>query len=532
MRILGYHVSSNGIVADSDGNYTTEPPYLDFLLEPKQDTMRILYYMTENISNLAKLTNLSEEEVKKFEAKNNKIYIAPYKLTYIPNKYFAVQKGYYWGAPFAFFSDAHQFKNVPATENENIEQCIEKAKEAQQIGEAVYNAMTSIGLKPKSLTSPIKTFETDVMEKLNLPNVDDIPEEAGYFAYECCQGNWVEAFQIGHWGKVYNYDICAAYPAKAAQLLDIRLGKWVESDKFVPEAKYGYCMGEINIKPDVAFTPFLYKQESNGNMPNLLAVTGKYPQFINKRGIELLGKWNQGTFKIDKGWWWIPAEEKKPLETIINWLYMQREMSDGEKRTVIKRIMAAIFGKMLEARGDWFGNQFNPVWAAEIEVGTRFDVAEFIITNAIKPIHIAVDNVITTGIVPTAEQGLGKWELRLTSPCICAGTGMIALRDNGVGEFHLKYDWLKEQIEANPKATEYTMVKKVPITIGEAIAGKYDKLGELQELNKTISIGKGEKRCYKEQPSNGEELLSGIYESVPWDISLAVRSQTEIAESE
>jgi len=520
MRIIGYHISSTGIIANSDGEFTDKPPYLDWLLQKKPDTIRMLYYMNQSAASLAKITGMSREEVQKLNSKNNKAYLPPYKLTYIPNKYFALQKGYYWGADFGFYGDAHQYKNTEASCDTGVEDCLRKAKEAQEIGEEVYRALQSIGLKPKSLTSPIKSFDQEVLSKLDLPKIDDIPEEAGYFAYECCKGNWVEAFQLGHWDKVWNYDLCSAYPAQIAKLLDLRLGKWIESKEFVPEAKYGYCKGTISINKNVEFTPFIYRQESQRGLPALHCVTGKYPKFLTKAGIEFLEKWKQGSFEIEKGWWWIAEKEEKPLEQTVNWLFLEKEKRTGKSKETIKRIMAAMFGKMLEIRNEEFGELFNPVWAAEVEVNTRLEVADFVLRNKIPVIHIAVDNVITPEPVVLGEWGLGQWELATVTPCICAGTGAIAIRDEGIGDFHLKYDWLREQIEKEPESSEYKLTRMIPVTVAEACGEKYEKLGELQELTKVVSIGQGEKRCYREQPRNGRELLGRTYESLPWDVSL------------
>lgn len=522
MKILGYHISSTGIIANSNGEYTDKPPYMDWLLQPEESTIRVLYYLNQNVASLAKICQFTQEEVVKLNSKNNKAYFPPYKITFISNKYLSLQKGYYWGAPFSFFSDAHQYKNTEASYDNGVEDCVRKAKIAQEIGEEVYRALQSIGLKPKSLTSPIKSFEQEVLSKYNLPKIDDIPLEAGHFAYECCKGNWVEAFQLGHWDKVWNYDIASAYPAQIAKLLDLRLGKWVQSDKFVPEAKYGYCKGVIHVNKDVVFTPFLHRQESKGELPALHCVTGSYPKFIRKQGIEFLQRWEQGSYDIEDGWWWIPASESKLLKQLVDWLYLEKEKATGNKKIVIKRIMAAMFGKMLEIRNDEFGKLFNPVWAAEVEGETRLEVADFVLRNRLEKdlVHIAVDNTILTKPAEIAEDGIGKWELADISPCICAGTGAIALRDEGVGDFHLKYDWLKEQIEREPEASEYKLSRMIPVTVAEAANGKYGKLGELQELSKVVSIGQGEKRCYREQPKTGRELLQRSYSSSPWDVSL------------
>lgn len=525
MRIVGYHVSSEGIIANSDGEYTDKSPYLDFLLQPKTDALKILYYLNQNVSSLAKITKMTPEEVKKINTPNNKginkAKIPPYTITYIPNRYFALQKGAYWGAPFIFFGDAHQYENVPATECESIDECIRLAKIAKDIGDELYSTMVELGLTPKSLTSPIKSFEQGVLDKIDMPNIIDIPQEAGRYAYECCTGNWVEAFQLGHWDRAYDYDIVSAYPSKIVNLLDTRYGKWIQSKEYQPEADYGYCYGDLHINNNIKLTPFLYRQENSEDMPALLGVSGTRKEYMRKQGIDFLNEWRHGEYKIENGYWWKANTKVKPLEPVINWLFEQREKASPSRRNYIKRIMAAIFGKLLEQRDGWMGEHFNPVWAAEVEPATRLDVARFVLENDIDPIHIAVDGVVSPKIVKFEERKFGGWELSKESPCICAGTGMIAMRDDGVGEFHLKYDWLKEQIERNPESDSYEMVKKTPVTINEACNGKYSKLGELQELKKSIFIGKGEKRCYQIQPQNGGELLNGIFESVPWDISMA-----------
>lgn len=523
MRVVGYHVTNTGIIANSDKEVTKEPPYFDWLLRTKPDTLKVLYYMTQDVANLCKTVNMSKEELQRLSSKGNKAYLPPYKIDYIPNRYFALHKGYYWGAPFGFFADAHQFKNTEASEARTVDECIEKAKEAQEIGEDVLSALTSLGLRPKSLTSPIKTFTQEVLNKLNLSTVNDLPEEAGYYAYECCKGNWVEAFQLGHWDNVWNYDIVSAYPSQTAKLLDTRQGKWVQSKSVIKEAAYGYCKGEINIKKDTEFTPFIFKQDNDKNLVLSHNVVGKYSTFITKKELEFLEYWNQGSFDIENGWWWIPEKEVRPLEQTINWLYLEKEKAEGIKKVTIKRIMSAIFGKMLEIRNDDFGELMNPVWAAEIETNTRLKVADFILRhNKVKDlVHIAVDNAILSSPIETElEKNIGEWELSTISPCICTGTGAVAIRDDGVGEFHLKYDWMKEQIEQNPEASEYEMTKMIPVTVGEACGDKFEKLGQLQELTKVIGIGQGEKRAYKEQPQNGRELLNRTYSSSPWDISL------------
>jgi hypothetical protein len=64
------------------------------------------------------------------------------------------------------------------------------------------------------------------------------------------------------------------------------------------------------------------------------------------------------------------------------------------------------------------------------------------------------------------------------------------------------------------------MNKWSPVTLGVAILqNKYDRMGQLETITKTVSIPYERKRGYKEKPKTGAELLARHYVSVPRDIS-------------
>ena len=521
MRILGYHIS-NGIIANSDGEHTIEPPFLDFLLQPKTDTIKVFYHLGYNVANLIKLINLTKEEAKRLHD-TSKLRLPPYELTYPAGKsrFFSAKKGYYFGNPFATFSDMSQYSPAELNEAETVESCTAKAKLAKITGEIVYGALAKLGCHPTSLTSPIKVFEKEYLKKLALATVDDIPEEAGYYAYQCCDGNWLEAFQLGHWEQAWDYDINSAYPSEVAQLLDLKRGKWIESKEFIPEAAYGYCLGVVTIH--APFSPIFYHKEGKGFESTNYAVVGSWERCLTKKQIEFIEKWKLGGFEIKNGWWWNADERVKPLENTVKQLQTQKELSTGLEREVIKRTMAGIFGKFLQKIGGGLGEMFNPVYGAEVEVNTQLKVAEFALQNNVVPLQIAVDGMLLDKPAPTkVNPEMGDWKQAATAPCIIAGTGAVAVKGREqTGEFSLSYDWLKRCVEQEPAATVYKMSKWSPVTLAVALSmDKWDKLGSLQETTKTVDIGGEIKRCYRVAPKNGGELLDRHYESEPWDVSL------------
>ena len=308
MKILGYHINDKAIV-NSDGEVRAEPPYLDFLLQPREDTIKVFYHMGYNVANLLKLINLFEDEGKKLQDEQ-KLYLPPYTLKHIAGKFFSIKKGHFFGCPFANFSDMSQYKHAKFAEYEAVGTCVEKAKEAKETGEAVYNALQSIGLHPTSLTSPIKSYEKEILAKMSIPTVEDMPDEAGEYAYQCCQGNWLEAFQMGHWDKVWDYDINSAYPAELMELLDLREGNWVNSNVWMPEAVYGYCKGIVTITtPEYTFrdlrkipnpslvSPIICNGEDFGSGSLNYTPVGSWDTYLTKQEIKFINKWELGTFE-------------------------------------------------------------------------------------------------------------------------------------------------------------------------------------------------------------------------------------------
>lgn len=532
MKIIGYHIW-NGMIANSNGDYTDKPPYIDFLLqEQAPDTIRILYYLTQNVSALAKMIQMNESELLRFHnSSNSKIVIDQYKLRYVKDRFLNLQKGFYSTAPYAYFYDAHQYKDIQAENDLTVEDCIRKAKMAQEIGQQVYDTLNKLGIHDTKLISPVRAFEDKVLSKLDLPNKDDFPTEAGAYAYEGCVGNWLEAFQIGHWNKVWNYDIVSAYPSIIAQQMDLREGKWYHSKGYIPEARYGNTKCLVNIKSNIS--PIIFRAGERNNLPLNYTPVGEREVKLNKRLIDYIGLRGIDDLEIQDGYWWVPNKNATiPLKGIIDWLYLEKEKAESGSisKSTVKRIMAGIYGKFLEARDGIAGRYLLPIWAEDIETATRIKIMDFIENNNLNVIHIAVDGVVSANPAMIIEDKvLGEWELSNISPCICSGTGNVALEGNPNGnDFSLTYHKVKELIEKNPELTEYKISKLSPVTISEAVnSGKFKQLGQLQEIHKYIGIGQDEKRCYKIKPKNGGELLNGKFSSEPWDISM-VRNIKEV----
>jgi hypothetical protein len=323
-------------------------------------------------TNLLKLYETSE------------LKLSGYKFKYVPKKFFSIEKE----DTFIVMADASQYME----RWDLVGDPLDKAKEACKLGGQVYNALSKLGLHPKTLVSPISAFDKEIFSKLNLPDFADIPPEASEYAYNCCHGPWIQAFQVGHWGGgVHDLDIVSAYPFELTKCIDTRLGTWIKTEKYEPDAYYGFCHGIVNITSD--FSPIIYSKT------NEMSYTpkGEWETYITKQEIDFIKKYNLGDFEIFNGWWFFPDKIVYPLKKIIEWLYTKKETSKGMERKIVKRIMSGIWGRCLQVDfGEVAGEYFNSVWGATVEVNTRLEVARFILDNNLVDhiIHIAVDGVL------------------------------------------------------------------------------------------------------------------------------------------
>lgn len=566
MHIVGYHITNN-LIANSDSELCTEKPWLDFLFADKGESIKVLYSLDYSVACLLKMISMSEKACKELLETNDLEYQG-YTFQYIPSSWFAIRdkQNHQW----AGFSNMNQYEQTPRGLITKPTEAQHYAKAAQLVGEQVHNTLSELGLHPVSLTSPISAFNKEVLSKLDLPTVDDMPDEVAQLSYECCKGSWIECFKIGYFEDTLDFDIRSAYGSELAQLIDFRYGKWIHGipeNIYCTNAIYGYCKGIVTInKP---FSPIFYKSNRTNFTP-----TGTWETVLTKNEIDFIRKWKLGTFEIKDGWWRIPNEEteqfgnnlatgitktlldiiNRPLLPMIHNLYSKKQQSSSSfEDNIIKRIISGIWGKMIEILPENAqkrllkqGEKYilNPVWACQTEVGVRLRVAEFILSNNLQDniLSITVDGVLIKNIdqpylnlllskvagspdpLSAAEnnKAMGTWKLSHHCPSIIISSGVQTLRDKrSAANFSLQYDWLLEQINKKPKAKSYSIKGLSPVTLAKAITqDRLQDLGNLETISREIDLQCEVKRCYPVEPHNGKELLTGQYDSEPWDISI------------
>lgn len=518
--MIGLHATDDAIVM-SNGEQTGESDtnWIQWLLFTHLTDDKIAYDLDYLVAKVIAHSNMGEHRCNRLLTEHRAFTNDGYRIFYIPNRVLSIDYGHGAANAYCNVYNAKQFmSDVRHSPGISIDTARQNAATAQGIGQNVLDAYAAIGIDNKSLSSPIKAYDKAGLWP-NAITVDDIPGEAHELAYLCIKSNWVEAYQIGHWNMAYDYDINGAYASELAMLKDLRLGTWEKASKIPSGAVYGFaeCMVEIA----APFHPIIMR----GRNDNLYTPTGTWSAYLTLQEIGFIERYHLGHVRVHNGWWWIPEQVTYPFNRPILLLWEARRKNAGTMvDTVCKRIMAGMWGKMLELRGSEaepeFGPHFNPVYGAVVETNIRLRVAQTCIDNGVVPLHIAVDGMITDKPLRDVKVGeyLGQWRLSHSGPCIIAGSGIVGMSGKaGDEEFALSYEWLRGMMQVYPDASEYEKKKWSTITVAKALSNKqWDRLGQLEEITRTVRIGEDGKRVYADGPKCGGDILVNQYQSQPW----------------
>lgn len=167
MKVLGYHISSNNTIVDSDGTVCDSPNF-GFLLVSKPGTIRIMYDLDYSINLLGInfMPKLTVEELIKLR-ETTRLSLYTWSLRYVENKFFSIKRS---GA-FAYYCNASQYVNssrldLPA---------LDLAQRAKDTGDRVVKIFEELGLDSSSLTSPERAYTRTQIKRLyqELQNTKD-----------------------------------------------------------------------------------------------------------------------------------------------------------------------------------------------------------------------------------------------------------------------------------------------------------------------------------------------------------------------
>lgn len=531
--MVGYYINNN-YIADSNGNVKSGLKSLQVLDYMIKDSLEpaIAYDLDACFASLLAQVGLTAREAECL-LKNSRLQISGYTLKYYPGKLFCIDYGIGRGHKFRNFFNAKQFGCCKLDEYDE-QQGIEMAKRAAKIAENTIDALKILDLPYYKLTSPVSLYlKSSNGRALDFPTIDELPDDKiGELAYSSVRGNWLEAYRVGTWNSAYDYDINGAYAAEIASLPDLRLGDWVNS-KEVPEyAMLGFAEGILSITSD--FHPFIVKSQTG---ENILPVGEDMFETLALSKIRLLKQYPEvGTFEIEDGWWWIPNKPlqypfKKEIERLYN---LRQQYNNTKANTILHRIMAGLWGKLLEYHNERLGDNFNPVYGATVESNVASKVFTACKANGVVPLHVAVDGIITDRelVNLNISDTLGGWRLSHKGKCIIINAGTVGFEGkNGKEEFSITYEWLYNAFTANPDLSEYTMQKNTFVSLRKAVKqNRLVDIGKIEKLNRTVYANEGNRRLWKDSFSCGSDVLTKQISSVALPYNSIVKLQNTIEE--
>lgn len=158
MRVLGYHISEREVI-NSDKEELTHFSLVEYLLQPKNDTIRILYDLDYSINFLLSSLKFTSKEEKVLK-ETTKFRLPPYYFRYVVGKFLSIKRT----NAFSYFSNASQYIKCSTTDltlNSFI-----LAERARETGELVKGILEELGIETTSLTSPARAYEKAQVEYL------------------------------------------------------------------------------------------------------------------------------------------------------------------------------------------------------------------------------------------------------------------------------------------------------------------------------------------------------------------------------
>lgn len=519
--MITYHIEKDFIANNKDNIGNS----IELLTEGSLDDLRLFTNLDYCVANLLRLLQLDKGAGQRL-MDTHKLYLIPenIELFYIPGKFFSITLGKDASAPTYKFADCSQYLELPLIKGGyNADSAVQACIKSQATGQEVVQCLRNVDLNPATLTSPIKAYQNETLNQLDLPTVSDMPQEAAEWAYECSHRQWVEAFRIGHWEQAYDYDISSAYAAELAKVPDIRYGKWLKCSTKPYGSFLGFLRGYASI--DSQLSPIMLEKEAGGHT-EYYTPTGRWYTYLTLAEANFIDRHKLGSFELIEGWWFIPNTYcPTPNMERMAYLHKKKEEATGLCRSIIKSIMVGCYGKCLESWSDRFGELFNPAWGTMVETNTRLRVAEFCyfaLLNGRNPLHISVDGVLLDAQLQQEYiycDSIGSWKYSGSAPLIIASSGAVGFGAKPTDDsFALDYDKMCSLIATSPDSSSYKMSRPSLMSIPVAVEyNRWDKLGEVYDIERSIDIQGENKRYYPTAPLTGRELLAGVYESEPWD---------------
>lgn len=353
-----------------------------------------------------------------------------------------------------------------------------------------------IYMKPHTTKSGWKTKGLDV------PSIDNIPEQALVWAAECTGRFWIEAHRLGHVKNCVDYDIRRAFSSVAARLQDTRECTWIHSKTIPKGAVFGVANGTLTIYDKVTVSPFLYSKEGEVHK----SPTGTWPEKLLLQDIVFLKMYKLGEYSIEDGYWGVPKRVKYPLAVVMDRVNKWRG-SDRFTDLFGKRVANGIVGLMGEEWADSFGAMWNPIFKSTVESITRNMVADFVYRHKLMDslVTVSLDGLLATKDVELSEDDAEDWRKTTYPDALIVSSGLVFLGERKPHGLHK--DELLAMMKEHPDTHVYGKPLKRIVTLGEAInKGDLSELGMMKDHIASVDLAKDHDRVFSPCPRTGRDF--------------------------
>lgn len=477
-------------------------------------------------------------------------------LTYIPNKYFSLQRDRHKIEMFdlmqfytesldsaaKFYLKSRKHK-IDANRIESdisyvlrnwepiVEYCIQDARLTKQLADMNQEHFERFGVRSNKWYSPAYISEQYFLEHTQFPTMHFIePQRYAYYAYA---GGRFEVFKRGYSEQVYKYDISSAYPFIIRDLPDLDSGEWHLLDKYDESADLAFLKIIVRSHDDY-IQPLHYKNGSLVIYPR----ADTHQRIVTKSEYELIREFDLADTALIDGWHFYNTFGRRPFKNIQD-IYDRRcdlkERKDPQER-VLKVAMNSIYGKTIQVnplRDDEIkhrvGNLFIPAYASVITADTRVRLLRECLEHDLTPVAFFTDAIVLEDKCSLGGEGLGSWGIEDRGEAVFLGSGVYSIRDKGKVHTRMrgfrsksKLD-LFELLNRNSSKSYIPLTNLRPVTMGEFVHRSMWLTGVTLNMwlrrQKNITINFDSKRKWERDFVNCADVLKTQMDSLPLTVS-------------
>jgi hypothetical protein len=257
----------------------------------------------------------------------------------------------------------------------------------------IIDGFCDAGWSISRVSPPAKMFEELLLDKSSYRDFPDIvsgaiDEKVAIRAWNCFRGGRMEAARLGSCKNVFDYDLNTAYFSVLRNLPSLRFVEWVDTNKYVKEAFFGYCRCEVDVADSAPIGLCAVRLKSGKKPMRQYFTVDLSTCWRTKSEIDLLNNSGWAKVNILEGSWGIP-KGSAPLAFAYVSRILERALADKRCYNMAKVMCSVCWGKMASVSS----SLFNPVYASYITSEVRSRVTELALGLEKSLIAIAVDGI-------------------------------------------------------------------------------------------------------------------------------------------